>query len=200
MRRGSAALIAVFVGAACGTGASQAPLPANCDPGAGRVLEGELDGHTWQIAIAELADLIMLDVTIDHEDMGAVEARGKTWLHAELEDVVVLTGPLPSAVTQAVGIQADGSNVAFCPFGEAGIPVAGGAISTSNPTLNIEWRQGPSVVAIGHVAEGKELADSSVFAFAVTPPGSQVLLNNDVVRSPGVELTFDDTSNSTTPP
>lgn len=200
MRRGSAALIVMLVGAACGTGASPPPLPANCEPVAGPVLEGELEGETWRIAISELPDLTMMDVTIDNDDMGAVEAGETTWLHAESGNVVVLTGPLPSAVTQAVGILADGSSVAFCPFGEEGLLVAGGAVASSNPPVNIEMRQGTTITAIGHVEEGKELADSSVFAFAVTPPGSRVLLNKDVVRTPGVELTFDDPSSSTTAP
>jgi hypothetical protein len=185
------------VGTACGTGASQLPVPANCQPGAGSVLEGELEGETWRIAIAELPDITMLDVTIGDEDMGAVEAGETTWLHAESGDVVVLTGPLPSVITQAVGILADGSSVAFCPFGGDGLLVAGGAVSSSNAPVNIEMRQGTTITAIGHVAEVKELADSSVFAFTVTPPGGRAF-NIEVVRSPGSELTFDETSSSTT--
>lgn len=199
MRFRSLLPIGALIGASC-TGSIAGPVSAaNCEPVVGRVLTGDLEGEQWEVRVEEVGGFTMLSVMINDQDLGAVEADESTWYHAGAASIVVLTGGLPSRTTQAVVAMVDGSFLALCPFGDGDLLVAAGALG-ADEIVDLEFRRGGDIVAIGHVGEMRRLASTEQFAFSVTPPGVVGGVETGVVRSPGAELTFDDDEAEATEP
>jgi hypothetical protein len=169
---------------------------ANCEPGDENTMSGTLLDQAWQISTEDQSGFTMLAIDIGGLDMGAVEISESFWYFAASESLAVLTGGLPSRTTQAFGVLEDGSEVVFCPFGGAELVAAGGAIPLTSGLVDVEIRNGNSVVAIGHVSETGRVGENVAFGFGVTPPGGVTLLDG-FVRGPGTELNFDDPTTTT---
>ena len=184
---------------ACTASASEPVGAANCEPADGSVLTGSLDGEQWEVKVEELGGFTMLTVEINGLDQGAVEVGPSTWYHAEVGSIVILAGGLPSRTTQAVAATANGTSLAFCPFGDGDLLVAAGAVGAGQ-VVDLEFRRGGAVVAISHVKELRQLSNAELFAFNVTPAGVVDVGGTGVVRSPGAELTFDDDDTDVTEP
>lgn len=190
---GRVALLVLVTGlcVACSASATEPVMAANCEPAEGRVLTGSLHGEEWEVTVEVFGGFTMLAVTVNGQDQGAVEVGESTWYHAEAASIVVLTGGLPSRTTQAVAVMADGTSLAFCPFGDDELLVAAGAVD-ADQAVDVELRRGGSVIATGHVEELRQLSNVEVFAFNMSPPGVADVGGTGLVRSPGAVLTFDD--------
>ena len=191
---GRVTLFALVTGPCLACTVSTEPVSAaNCEPAEGRVLTGSLHGEEWEVTVEEFGGFTMLAVTINGQDQGAVEVGESTWYHAGGTSIVVLTGGLPSRTTQAVAVMADGTSLAFCPFGDDELLVAAGAMD-ADQVVDVELRRGGSVVATGHVEELRQLSNAELFAYNVSPPGVAGVGGPGLVRAPGADLTLTRTS------
>lgn len=177
---------------ACSTNTDSVPTPANCTLSNEPLIEGILAGSEWALAL-EPGERLLIAASIDEEDQGAVEAKADTWYLVEGPEFILLGGTLPSRSTQAIVVLDGGTRLVLCPFGEDEPAVVGGVIASDSEPVDLEVRQGTSVISSAHLAEARRLSDGPAVAFTTTRPG-QTGIATGVVRSPGVELTFEETS------